>query len=83
MLSRSRIEPMPTENQRVSGVKRYLKSYHLNPPTTVPHSTSKWRVIKHSKVTSMLRIGLLDLVILQKYVLLKQNKFIPVSLISF
>ena len=30
-----------------------------------------------------LRIGLLDLVILQKSAFLKQNKFIPVSLISF
>ena len=43
MLSRPRIEPMPTENQRVSGVKN-IKSHNLNPSTTVPHS--KWRVIK-------------------------------------
>ena len=34
---------MPIENQCVSGVK-ILKSYHLDPSTTVPHS--KWRVIK-------------------------------------
>ena len=32
---------------------------------------------------SILRIGLLDLVILQNNAFLKQNKFIPVSSISF
>ena len=85
MLSRWSIEPMPTdtENQRVSGVKK--TPYHLNFSTTVLHS--KYRVIKgmwfNTVKSSILRIRLLDLLILQKYAFLKQNKFIRVSLISF
>ena len=49
MLSRTKIEPMPTENQRVSGVKNIKSPITLTPSTMVPHS--KWIVIKECHLT--------------------------------
>ena len=65
MLSRQSIEPMPTDNQCVSEAKNIKIPTTFFPSATAPHV--KWLVIKKNviksrKVTSILRIELLDLV---------------------